>query len=47
MPKIEIIMISVSAITAIAGIILGIKNLIDTRKKYYEEFQKNRKRKTK
>jgi len=34
----ESIIIGISAITVIVGVLLGIKNLITTRKKYYKEF---------
>jgi len=47
MTNIEIIIICISAITAILGVLLALKTLIDTRKKYYDEFMRNRKRKIK
>ena len=47
MSKIELLVISVSAITVIVGVLLAIKTLIDTRKKYYNEFIESRKRKIK
>lgn len=45
MTTVEKIIVFISALTAIAGILLALKTLIDTRNKYYKEFLENRKSK--
>jgi hypothetical protein len=45
MATIEIILVSITAIVAIAGIIIATKTIIDTRKRYYNDFIEKRKNK--
>jgi len=47
MATIEIIIISITGITAIAGIFLAFNTIINTRKKYYKDFIQRRRNKKK